>query len=115
MDSSSGISSISTELQNSGSEEDLMDQRKRKRMISERESARRTRLRKQKQLDDLKAEVTHLREENRQILTGFKVTTQNFFNVKAENAILRARVDNLSHKLQAIVSFLSAGLGGAGV
>ncbi|KAK4437743.1 bZIP transcription factor 44 [Sesamum alatum] len=115
MDSSSGISSNSSGLQNSGSEEDLqllMDQRKRKRMISNRESARRSRLRKQKHLDDLMAQVSQLRKENHQILTGLNVTTQQYLNVESENAILRAQAAELSHRLQSlneIVSFLSPG------
>ncbi|KAI3446140.1 hypothetical protein Pfo_002805 [Paulownia fortunei] len=115
MDSSSGTSSNSSGLQNSGSEEDLkqlMDQRKRKRMISNRESARRSRLRKQKHLDDLMAQVTQLRKENHQILTGLNVTTQHYLNVESDNAILRAQAAELSHRLQSlneILSFLSAG------
>ncbi|PIN15170.1 hypothetical protein CDL12_12182 [Handroanthus impetiginosus] len=115
MESSSGISSNSTGLQNSGSDEDLqqlMDQRKRKRMISNRESARRSRLRKQKHLDDLMAQVAQLRKENQQILTAVNVTTQHYLNVEAENAILRAQAAELSHRLQSlneIVAFLSAG------
>lgn len=115
MDSSSGISSNSSGLQNSGSEEDLqqvMDQRKRKRMISNRESARRSRLRKQKHLDDLMAQVAQLRKQNNEILTGLKVTTQHYMNVESENTILRAQAAELSHRLQSlieIVGFLGAG------
>ncbi|KAL0365548.1 UNVERIFIED_CONTAM: bZIP transcription factor 44 [Sesamum angustifolium] len=115
MDSSSGISSNSSGLQNSGSEEDLqllMDQRKRKRMISNRESARRSRLRKQKHLDDLMAQVAQLRKENHQILTGLNLTTQQYLNVESDNSILRAQAAELSHRLQSlneIVSFLRPG------
>lgn len=109
MDSPSGISSNSSGLHNSASEEDL---RKRKRMISNRESARRSRLRKQKHLDGLMAQVAHLRKHNHQILTGLKVTTQDYVNVEAENVILRAQAAELSHRLQSlleIVSFLNDG------
>lgn len=106
MGSSSGtISSGSSGLQNSGSEEDLqqlMDQRKRKRMISNRESARRSRMRKQKHLDDLMAQVSQLRKENNQIITGMNVTTQHFLNVEAENSVLRAQVSELTHRLQSL-------------
>lgn len=92
-------------LQNSGSEEDLqlvMDQRKRKRMISNRESARRSRMRKQKHLDDLVSQVTQLRKENQQILTSVNVTTQQYLTVEAENSVLRAQVEELSHRLESL-------------
>ncbi|KAG5624957.1 hypothetical protein H5410_010175 [Solanum commersonii] len=105
MASSSGTSSGSSFLQNSGSEEDLqqlMDQRKRKRMISNRESARRSRMRKQKHLDDLMGQVTSLRRENNQILTSMNVTTQHYLNVEAENSILRAQLSELSRRLESL-------------
>ncbi|KAJ7978333.1 BZIP transcription factor [Quillaja saponaria] len=122
MASSSGTSSGSSLLQNSGSEEDLqvlMDQRKRKRMISNRESARRSRMRKQKHLDELMVQVTQLSKENQRILTSISITTQQYLNVEAENSILRAQVGELSHRLQSlndIINFLNAsnGIFGAG-
>ncbi|KZV37681.1 Basic leucine-zipper 44 [Dorcoceras hygrometricum] len=115
MDSSSGISSISSGFQNSGSEENLqlllLDQRRRNRMISNRESARRSRLRKQKRLDDLMAQVAELRKENSQILTRFNATVQHYLNVEAENTVIRAQAAELSHRLQSlneIARFVSA-------
>lgn len=124
MASSSGTSSGSSSMiQNSGSEEDLqalIDQRKRKRMISNRESARRSRMRKQKHLDDLTAQVAKLTKDNNEIVTNINITTQHFLNVEAENSILRAQVIELSHRLQSldeIISFLNAnsnGVFGAG-
>lgn len=106
MASSSGTcSGSSTQLQNSGSEEDLqamMDQRKRKRMISNRESARRSRMRKQKHLDDLVSQVAQLRKENQQILTSVNITTQQYLSVEAENSVLRAQVGELSHRLDSL-------------
>ncbi|XP_061362953.1 bZIP transcription factor 11-like [Gastrolobium bilobum] len=102
MASSSGTSSGSSLLQNSGSEEDLqalMDQRKRKRMISNRESARRSRMRKQKHLDDLASQVAQLRNETHQILTSLNLTTQQYLTIEAENSVLRAQVGELSHRL----------------
>lgn len=117
MDSSSGISSNSSGLQNSASasEEDLqqvMDLRKRKRMISNRESARRSRLRKQKHLEELMAQVAQLRRQNHQILTNLRATTQHHVTVESENSILRAQASELTHRLHSlaeIVSLLNCG------
>lgn len=110
MDSPSGNSSMSTKFQSSGSEEDLqalMDQRKRKRMQSNRESAKRSRMRKQKHLDDLMGQVSELRKENSEILTSINITTQHFVKVEAENSVLRARMAELSHRLRSLSDILS--------
>lgn len=111
MASSSGTSSGSTTLQqSSGSDEDLqllMDQRKRKRMASNRESARRSRMRKQKHLDDLMAQVAVLRKENELILTTYKLTTQQYIAVEAENSVLRTQMIELSSRLQSLNEILS--------
>ncbi|XVE93679.1 hypothetical protein REPUB_Repub01dG0214800 [Reevesia pubescens] len=118
MASSSGTSSgSSTLITNSGSEEDLqalMDERKRKRMISNRESARRSRMKKQKHLDDLMAQSTELKKETHQIITRINITTQHYLNVEAENSVLRAQANELSHRLQSlneIISFLNGSNG----
>jgi septal ring factor EnvC (AmiA/AmiB activator) len=110
MASSSGNSSGSTQiLRNSGSEGDLgmVDQRKRKRMESNRESARRSRMRKQKHLDDLMAQVSQLKKENNQIHTSTTVTTQHYLNIEAENCILRAQMDELSQRLNSLNDILN--------
>ncbi|XWS21027.1 hypothetical protein CRYUN_Cryun30bG0019800 [Craigia yunnanensis] len=112
MASSSGNSnsSGSTLLQNSGSEEDLhqlMDQRKRKRMESNRESARRSRMRKQKHLDDLVAQVSQLKNDNNQILTSINFTTQHYLNIEAENSVLRAQMMELSQRLDSLNEILN--------
>ncbi|KAK2392865.1 hypothetical protein P8452_29683 [Trifolium repens] len=113
MASSSGTSSGYSTLPNSGSEEDLillMDQRKRKRMISNRESARRSRLRKQKHLDDLAVQVSQLRNENQQILTSVNLTTQRFLAVESENSVLRAQLTELNNRFESlneIINFMN--------
>lgn len=121
MTSSSGTatttSSGSSLLQNSGSEKDvqlLTDQRKRKRMISNRESARRSRMRKQKHLDDLMAQLNQLKTENEHIMTSMSVTTQHYLNIESENSILAAQMAELSNRLQSlneIITFLDASNG----
>ncbi|CAA7042638.1 unnamed protein product [Microthlaspi erraticum] len=123
---SGNCSSVSTTgLQNSGSEsdlrqQDLIDERKRKRKQSNRESARRSRMRKQKHMDDLTSQVTHLRKENNQIIAGIAVTTQHYVTIEAENSILRAQLSELNHRLSSlneIVDFVesSSSAGGFGM
>lgn len=105
MASSSGTSSII--IQSSGSEEELqlqllMEQRKKKRKQSNRESARRSRMRKQKHVDDLIAQVEHLKKENSIIITKVNITTQHYLNVEAQNCILRAQKSELTQSLQSL-------------
>ncbi|OIW17969.1 hypothetical protein TanjilG_17805 [Lupinus angustifolius] len=105
---SGGYSGGSSSLHNSspGSEEDhqhhVMDQKKRKRMVSNRESARRSRMKKQQHLDGLIAQIDQLNKENNQIRTSVEITTQHYLNIEAENAIIRAQVEELSNRLQSL-------------
>ncbi|GMJ06901.1 Arabidopsis thaliana basic leucine-zipper 11, G-box binding factor 6 [Hibiscus trionum] len=87
-----------------------MEERKRKRMVSNRESARRSRMRKRKQLDDLTATVTRLQKQNHDIVTTINFAAQHLLNVEAENSVLRAQLGELSHRLESlneIVGFLN--------
>ncbi|WOL01877.1 bZIP transcription factor 11-like [Canna indica] len=105
MASLSGTSSGSSLLHNSGSDEDLqaaMEQKKRKRMISNRESARRSRMRKQKHLDDLMEQVSQLRKENGHVFAVLSLTTQHCAAMEAENSVLRAQATELSNRLQSL-------------
>ncbi|KAL8098482.1 bZIP transcription factor 44-like [Apium graveolens] len=106
----SGNSSGSAQIQNSGSEGDLQvltDQRKRKRMQSNRESARRSRMRKQQHLDELSGQVSQLKKENEQILTKTNITTQHYMNLESENLVLRAQIDELSQRLDSLNEILN--------
>ncbi|XP_071693387.1 bZIP transcription factor 11-like [Rutidosis leptorrhynchoides] len=102
MDSSIVNSSGSTRIQTSGSEDDINNQRKRKRMLSNRESAKRSRMRKQKHLDDLTAEINQLKINKNEIATTMKLTTQQFVQVEAENSVLRAQICELSQRLNSL-------------
>lgn len=106
---SSGTSSGSSLAPNSGSEEELkalMDQKKRKRMQSNRESARRSRMRKQHHLDDLMTQVNQLRKENGDILAALNITSQQYLGVEAENSVLRTQMMELSSRLQSLNDIL---------
>ncbi|RWW30036.1 hypothetical protein GW17_00005412 [Ensete ventricosum] len=71
-------------------------------MLSNRESARRSRMRKQKHMDDLKAQVSQLQKENSQILIALNITTQHYAGVEAENSLLRTQLMELSSRLQSL-------------
>ncbi|PWA35333.1 basic-leucine zipper domain-containing protein [Artemisia annua] len=84
------------------SSDQLVDERKTKRMVSNRESARRSRMRKQKLMDDLLTQVSQLRNENNRVMADVSITMQHYGNVEAENSVLRARVVELGHRLESL-------------
>ncbi|KAI4367276.1 hypothetical protein MLD38_023033 [Melastoma candidum] len=103
---------------NSASDDDLranaaMDMRKRKRMVSNRESARRSRMRKQKRLDDLAAEAGQLVEENRRVMDSLREAEEGCARMGYENLVLRAQMDKLGQRrksLEDIIEVLRGGL-----
>ncbi|KAK4773721.1 hypothetical protein SAY87_028740 [Trapa incisa] len=80
----------------------VMDQRKRKRMISNRDSARRSRMKKQKRLNDLNVELAHLGVENGRLAAAVGATAQRYLALEAENSILRAQVAELTFRLESL-------------
>ncbi|XP_076910031.1 TATA-box-binding protein-like [Bidens hawaiensis] len=104
----------------SSSDSDLQEElnmNKRRRMISNRESARRSRMRKQKHLNDLMTQLSQLRNENNRVMASISMTTQHCMNMEAENSVLRAQVAELSHRLQSIneiMAFTQQAVGAGG-
>lgn len=90
---------------NSGSDEDL---RKRKRMESNRESAKRSRMRKQQHLEELKGHAAQLRNENDKISRKVNMTSQGLISVETENAFLRAQVMELTQTLNSLNQILDS-------
>ncbi|KAL9273108.1 bZIP transcription factor 44-like protein [Drosera capensis] len=84
----------------------MIDERKRKRMESNRESARRSRMRKQKHLDDLMAQIARLSNDNDHIMSEISVRTQQYLNVEAENSVLRAQMAELNQRLESLEEIL---------
>lgn len=76
-------------------------------MQSNRESARRSRQRKQLHLDELTSLSGHLRKENSEIVNAISVTSRQYLSVEAENSVLRAQMVELSSRLQSLNEILS--------
>ncbi|KAI3677425.1 hypothetical protein L2E82_51710 [Cichorium intybus] len=73
----------------------IIDERKQRRMISNRESARRSRMRKQKHLDELWLQVVWLRNENHQLVDKLNKFSGTHDHVLQENAQLKEEASEL--------------------
>ncbi|KAH6799762.1 hypothetical protein C2S51_036246 [Perilla frutescens var. frutescens] len=82
------------------------DERKRKRKLSNRESARRSRMRKQQRMDELIGEVAQMQEENKKLSQMIDATTQLHVSVASSNDVLRAQVAELTDRLRSLNSVL---------
>ncbi|XP_052193960.1 bZIP transcription factor 53-like [Diospyros lotus] len=98
---SSGSNALAEEQSYAG-----MDERKRKRMIANRDSARRSRMRKQKMLEDLTSEMTRLQCENSGIVGKIDETRERHMLFEAENNVLRAQAMELTERLKSTISVL---------
>ncbi|CAJ1929197.1 unnamed protein product [Sphenostylis stenocarpa] len=77
----------------------VMEERKRRRMISNRESARRSRLRKQRHLDNLRNQMNLFRVENRELNNGLQFLLHHCNRLRTENEWLRSERTLLRQKL----------------
>ncbi|KAE8665956.1 putative DUF26 domain-containing protein 2 precursor [Hibiscus syriacus] len=97
---------------NCGSEEpnqpdsSVVDERKRRRMISNRESARRSRMRKQRHLENLRNQVNRLRAENRELTNRLRSVLYHCHRVTTDNDRLRSEHSILRKKLSDIHQIL---------
>ncbi|XP_027362135.1 basic leucine zipper 4-like [Abrus precatorius] len=84
----------------------VMEERKRRRMISNRESARRSRMRKQRHLENLRNQVNLFRIENRDLNNGLQFLLHCCNRVRTENDWLRNERTMLRQKLSEINQML---------
>ncbi|KAL4568796.1 hypothetical protein LXL04_024412 [Taraxacum kok-saghyz] len=86
----------------SSGEGNVMDERKKRRMISNRESARRSRMRKQKHLENLRNQLNRLKTNNREVANRLRVVNLHGKLVREENRRLRSESMMLQQKLSDI-------------
>ncbi|KAH7432296.1 hypothetical protein KP509_07G017100 [Ceratopteris richardii] len=82
--------------------------RKERRMLSNRESARRSRLRKQRHLNELQAHVAKLRAQKRQILSCYNLTLNKLTRLMEDNQTLNSEASSLSRQLQSLQDTLAS-------
>ncbi|KAK4802596.1 hypothetical protein SAY86_000799 [Trapa natans] len=83
----------------SGRSSGSMDDRKRRRMISNRDSARRSRLRKKQKQEELTVLLNRLRVENRELENRLNQTTSRCYLVRRENERLSSECITLATRL----------------
>ncbi|KAL9226477.1 hypothetical protein vseg_002286 [Gypsophila vaccaria] len=77
----------------------IINERKQRRMISNRESARRSRMRKQRHLDELWSQVVLLRNENHQLIDKLNHVTECHDRAIQENVQLKEETSELRQML----------------
>ncbi|KAK1423210.1 hypothetical protein QVD17_18506 [Tagetes erecta] len=113
--SSSSISCNNSSTSDEAEEQHMSiinDDRKQRRMISNRESARRSRMRKQKQLDELCTQLLRLRNENHGIINRMNNFMETHEQVVQENDRLKKQIlelkQLLSHETQIATTYNDA-------
>ncbi|KAI3665636.1 hypothetical protein L6452_44265 [Arctium lappa] len=89
--------------------EAVVDERKRRRMISNRESARRSRMRKQKHLENLRNELNRFKTGNRELTNRLRFVNRHGQILREENRSLRSESVMLQQKLWEIRQVLIVG------
>ncbi|CAN4079810.1 unnamed protein product [Withania somnifera] len=85
-----------------------IDERKRRRMVSNRESARRSRMRKQKHLENLRNQANRLKVGNRELMNRLRLVTHQYQHVQCDNERLRTESAIFRQRLEAIRQILMA-------
>ncbi|PHT27306.1 Basic leucine zipper 43 [Capsicum baccatum] len=93
------ISSNSTSDESEEHQHRIIDERKQRRMISNRESARRSRMRKLRHLDELWSQVLRLRTENHNLINKLNQVAESHEKVVEENMQLKEEASDLRRLL----------------
>ncbi|XAR69620.1 hypothetical protein NMG60_11001279 [Bertholletia excelsa] len=88
---------------------DPVDVKRIKRMVSNRESARRSRRRKQEHLAELEQQVERLRGENANLFKQFTDATQQFKDANTNNRVLKSDVEALRAKVKLAEDMVTRG------
>ncbi|KAJ8426795.1 hypothetical protein Cgig2_007850 [Carnegiea gigantea] len=80
----------------------IIDERRQRRMISNRESARRSRMRKQRHLDELWSQVIRLRNENNRLIDKLNHVSESHQKVVQENARLKEEASELKQMISSM-------------
>lgn len=88
----------------SGSDGSVVDDKKRKKMQSNRESARRSRMKKQKRVEELTVEISRLQISNGQIRQSIDAKDKAYSEVEAWNNVMRAQEKELTDRLRYLES-----------
>ncbi|KAL2896146.1 Basic leucine zipper 43 [Bienertia sinuspersici] len=91
----SSFSNNSTSDEGDEQQLSIINERKQRRMISNRESARRSRMRKQRHLDELWSQVVWLRNENHQLIDKLNHVTESHDRILQENVQLKEEASEL--------------------
>jgi hypothetical protein len=91
---------LEAEIEANQSTMDPSDLKRMRRMLSNRESARRSRRRKQAHLSDLEMQVAQLRVENASLFKRLTEMSQKYNDAAVDNRILRADVEALRAKVK---------------
>lgn len=85
---------------------DDLDEQKKKRMESNRDAARRSRMKKQQHVNKLIAEISQLQTHNKVIMSKINEAANMFVYVSSENNVLRTQLSELTTKLHSLNSLL---------
>ncbi|KAE8704100.1 phytosulfokines 3-like [Hibiscus syriacus] len=99
-------SNFNSGLDESNQTVSIIDERKRRRMVSNRESARRSRMSKQRHLENLRNQANQLRIENQQLSNRLRFLLYHSHRVRTENDRLRSEYSVLRQKLSDIHQIL---------